>query len=543
MGRILPFARNAQQVRELAGRQLVKGDLLSALELLRVSLEKAPQDNETVLAMARLYAQMQCWALSNSAYFSIAHEEACRAECFYGMGCNYYEMRSYTTARDCLIMALQTDPDADFVPDIVELLDITEEAKRDDDDLGAERMQHRMTRVMRAMDAGQARLGARQLRRMLPLDSRNGMLLSLQTFALLAAGDAKEALDAARSAYRKDRHDVRILCAMASALHANNSPAAAHSFLRRAQSEAPDDGSRQLVCHTACEIDAHAFVVDMLMEAEQEQPYADHMLHMLATALHNTGACEEAVRRWQLLKRIHPMDTVAAFRLRGATLKELPPLLPYTRQVPLSEMLHRLETLRGWTHEGQAALQARWQNDNALESLVSWGLACEEPGIANAMCSLLSSLGGAKAESLLRGLLCSPEASASLKETALASLSSMQAPLPLYAIMNDRLTLVNVSRVADESRHEPDRLQSLCRRVERRLAGFGDINGPLLRSICTLALANQKQQPVSILTHAAVLAYSAIARIPFSSSVPVAGRRKAARLAQHIIREVQHALH
>lgn len=401
MGRLLPFARSAEEVRGLANRQQAHGNPVKAIELLRLSLAKAPEDKDTLLAMAETYASIGCWTLSNSAYFSLIQDEEYAAASFYNLGVNFSTMQVDSLAHDCLVLSIQNDPEGEHVPDAVELLDSIDEAHSITDPLET-RIQSRMERVLTAMDAGNAQLATRLVRRVLSIDKHNSGVHSIHSYALLASGDAMGALKAARKAYKLDREDVRALCAMASALHASQSMEASRKYLERALAliEQPDDA--QLVCQTACESGQHDVVVTLLQRVEHNVPYSDEVLYPLAVALYNCGETEEALRRWRLMRRIDPMDTVVSYWLDMVEEGNFPGTIPYLRQVPLSEILLRLENLRIWVHEGNDKLKQRWRESDAMEALVRWGLTCGEQGIPQAMCSILTSIGDEKA----KGVLC-----------------------------------------------------------------------------------------------------------------------------------------
>lgn len=541
MGRVLPFSKSAEEVRILASRNQEQGNLLTAIELLRVSLRKSPSDPETLLAIAETYAAMQCWTQSNSAYFALAAKEGYEAASFYGMGMNFYSMQSYGTAHDCFVLSLQKDPDAVFAPDVVDILDAIEESGMEatPSQLVA---QKRMDRVLDAMDRGKARLASRGIRRVLPLDKKGGSIRSLQAFALLAAEEPRQALEAARKAYRADKTDIRSVCAMASALKAVGSMDAATAFLARAQALIQRSDDLYLVCQTACEMGDHAFVATELLKAEGRMPYAEDLLHPLATALYNTGEREEAMRRWRILRRIDPMDAVAEYRLRMAEEEKLPDELSYARQLPLSEMLVRLDTLRVWVHDGPEMMRAKWYADDDMMALIQWGIASGEPGIPQAMCGVLTTLGGEKAQALLRNILCDVKAADNVKHSALAALYATGSTGPFYAVMNERVTLVHVSKPeGGEEEQAQARVQAILRHAYRWL---DPPNGRLDAAYEVIAgIASRLDAPLDAggKAKAVVLAYCGLTgeMSPFSTTYKK--HRKIARFARQIMKETDYA--
>ncbi|MDL2317540.1 hypothetical protein LJC74_00410 [Eubacteriales bacterium OttesenSCG-928-A19] len=537
MGRVLPFERSADELRALASRQLDHGQPLKSVELLRMSLAREPRDARTLQMLAEAYASMGCWPLSNEAFGRLLDDETYAAEAFYGMGENYLAMRQYGAAHDCFTLSLQRDPDAAFAGDAVDHLESIEEAEqaRTPHDV---RLQRRMDRVLRAMDRGNARLAARLIRRVLPLDSRSSGIRSMQAYALLSSGEPKAALKAARRALRHNPRDIRALSAMASALKANRSIKAARAFLYRAETliDKPDDA--QLVCQTACEIGEHDFVVSMLGGMEKHMPQSDSVLHVLAAALHNTGQTEEAVMRWRLLRRIDTLDTVASYYLRLYDAGTLPDQIPYLRQVPLSEMLHRMQQLRGWVQSGAERLQSRFDEDEALEAIIRWGLTTGESGIPKAMCGILSTLRGPRVEAMLRDVLLREEPNEAVKQSALMALHTVGAKGPFHAIMDGRVTLVHVSRVEDRKKDsEAGMLARLVAGWLRPYAGLVEAERVQLMCEASVRLGGGLKQAMK--ARAVVVAHCHMTGVipPFSSTY--AQRRKVDRLAARIIREVQ----
>lgn len=536
-GHVLPFDRSAAELRQLAQRQLEQGQALKAVELLRLSLEKAPDDPETIFTIAETYASMGCLSLSNSAFFSLTENEEYAPHSFYGMGANYYAMQMFGAAHDCLVMALQKLPDASFVGEAVDMLDAIDDMRRVPD-LDEDRLQKRMERVLAAMDEGRAKLAVRQLRRVSALDRRSSGIQSLQAFANLAAGDADGAMKAARRALMADNRDIRALCAVASACHAKNSRETARKYLQKAETliEQPDDA--QLVCQTACEIGEHAFAAALLERIESRMPYAEDVLHPLALALYNAGKTDEAMRCWRLLRRINPMDSIAEYRLHLVEVGKPPAEIAYTSDVPLSEVLERLERLRKWVHKGPEAFTQQWNESNAMECLLRWGIASAEPGVPQAMCGVLTTLGDERAQSILKDVLCNANATEAVKQSALAALYSLGQNGPFYAVMDDRLTLVHVSR--SEKTTQAERSEAQRKIWEAACAWMHDGADAAAReklqrlSAAAVVLAPDIENGLK--ARAVVLAYCTLRGIqaPFSSTF--SKHRKAERLAARLIK-------
>lgn len=536
-GRVLPFDRSAEQVRSFANRRQAQGDPLKALELFQLSLQRDAQRPETQLDIARTYASMGCWTLSNEAYFPLLETEGFVGEAFFGMGGNFFSMQLYAAAHDCYLLALQKDPEAYFASDAVEMLDAIDEASRP---LGAaeQKIRRRMGRVLEAMNRERASLAVRQIRRVLPLERRNGGVHALRAFALRVCGDNEQALAAARMAYKLSPRDVRCLCAMASALSGCGSKDAAMSYLSRAADQAALVDDLRFVIQTACEINEHAFVLSLLLPMEKQTPHQEELLHLCATASHNLGDTEGAVRRWRMLRYINPMDSIAAFRLEQAEQHALEPMLSYRLKVPIPETLQRLDALRVMVQEGNDALRTQWRQNDRLEYLIRWGLYCDDFGIPQVMCGVLATLGDEKARHLLKSLLCNKNATESVKQSALASLFRSGEKGPFYALMDDRMTLVHVSRAkaregetaGREARFLADQAALWLEEITPREQGE-------LRRISRLALQSTIKLSDAQKARAVAWAFSMKTGKPCLFSSTFANHRKIKRLAARLIRE------
>lgn len=539
-GQILPFARSTEEIRLLAERRHAQGDYVAALELLRICSQRA-YEPQTALATARAYAAIQCWEKAVAAYALLTDDADYAAEGFFGLGACYYAVQLYPAACDCLTLAFQMDAEAEFVPDAMEMLESMEmemDTEAMPPDPIEKKLQKRVDRAIRALDRERGALAVRQMRRALSVDRRSSGLWSLLAFAHLAEGSNQEALVAARKAVRcHGKQDIRALCALASALGACGSKEAADAYLRRAAEQVQTADDQRLLAQTACEMGAHGFVLSLLLPEESIAPFGETLLHTLASAFYNTGKREEALMRWRLLLRISPDDAVAEYRLRVAESEAPPQTVGYGNQLPLTETLIRLDQLRIWVHEGPDALLVRWQQDIALENLLRWGLSCEEPGVRQAICGVLVSLGDMRAQHMLRALLCDAAVPEDAKQSALTALFQMDAQPPFYAMMDDRLTMVHVSRVQPQQEARREQAGSLLRQAVRLLGAVDALEKESLARLCEKAGEAAGTFRERHRAQAAVLAHCMLEGRPCPLEITHTARRKVERLARHLVRE------
>lgn len=484
MGKMVPFTRSPEYLRRLALKQRGQGRPIRALELLRLSQAKAWDDAKTKMVLAETYANIHCPMLSNQALFSLLENETFAADSFFCAGRNFLAMRMDDAAKDCFMMYLQKSPHGLHA---VEAVDLLEMIGHDDSHKVSmeERVNARINRVLSSLDNGKPQLAVRQIRRALALDHNNSGVHAFLSFALLGSGDTKGALAAARKAMRCSKQDIRALCAMAVSLKSANMKDASRSFLMRATKHIEDGDDAQVVCQTACEMGEHKSVQLMLKELEHQAPYAVDLLHLLATASHNAGDKEEAKQCWRLIIRINPMDSIAKYRQQLAEQDLLENEISYARQVPIRETMKRLSTLRTWVQEGIDALMSRWQESSELELLLRWGLSSEEHDIPQAMMGILSMLADKRSEQILHDLLFDISISNEVKHHALATLCVIGMKGPFFAIINNRLTLVHVTKMQNGS--DDDYVTSLYEEVHKRFESLTEQDMVKMRALCHIA--------------------------------------------------------
>ena len=537
MGQLLPFAQSAQTLRRFAGKHTAQGNDLQAVELLRLSMQRGAADDETALSLAEAYASLQCYTLSNRVLIPRISSPEVGERCLFGAACNMMSLGMTECARDCAVMYLHDYPDGDWAPDAVEIVEACEEPEEKLPD-AQERVEKRVQRALNALNEDKPGLAVRLLGRALTVGRRDSGVHSLLAFALLARGDAKGAVSAARQALRLAKGDLRAQCAMAAALYAVGTKNAARSFLDRAASAVRDEDEAMLVCHTACEMDAPEVVVSVLRETENDAPYSDELLHLMACAYYNAGNREEATRRWKLIRRVNPADAVAEYRLRLCEEGTLPEKLPYTCRLPLTETLRRLGTLRRMVEEGIDSLQARLDGDapdDGLEALLQWALASDEPGVANAAVRVLLAFHGPRAQALLQGVLADISADDSLKHEALAALCVMSAKGPFYVVIGGRMSIVHVSRMNEKKNaaHGSAFFNAACKRAGAET----DAEKRILRALCEKSAHLRGIENETVRRQVVALAYRMTAG-QGGVTLRAPQKRRMERLARRLMREV-----
>lgn len=444
-GQVLPFARSANELRTRAQSQRKGKQWLEAAELLRRAMEKEPDNERVLLDLAKTYTEIGCAALSNRLLLRVLRNNPDNKECFYEMGCNYYNMQAWAQAHDCLSMYLRACPLGKYrkeANDMILFLYIQQNS----------RVERRIQRATQAYEAGKHTLAARLMRRTFAVSPLNGDAHAVAAFLQLSDGNAESALGLARHAVRLDRHNTRALCAMVVALHQLGSTPAAEKYLARAIRAAETEPERVMVVHTACEVSAYQQALNVLLTLSSEHPLEPTLTHLLAVCYCQVGRLKEALPLWARMRRMDPDDTVSDYcfeSLRAAIARDEQFLPSHSRQVPMEETLRRLARIRALADGDVDTLQHAWANREEIRKLVSWGLSQPEPRIRKVMLGLLRVAGDENARWILRDTLLSPDHPDEFKQLILELLFEMGDPGPHYVANNQGFSTAFV-QAADE---------------------------------------------------------------------------------------------
>ncbi|MCL2544337.1 MAG: hypothetical protein FWE77_00305 [Clostridia bacterium] len=484
---LVPFARDAGFLRARARDHLRAGRMLEALDLYRMIAGREPGDAQGQMELAALYSDMCAYELSNRLLFAQAQRGEHRAACFFALGRNFCAMQDARRAQDCLLTALRLEPGGYFAEEAEALLDGLDEAVAPGP--GAGRVDKAIRRGMQALETGRPDSAARWIGYALRKRGEDADTLTLLCFAHLNAGRPREGLRAARRAYRRDRHSVYALCAMASALFALDSPALCAKFLREAEAEAEYAQEIALLCQTACEVGAHDMALSLLRVVQAERPYVPSLLHMLAAACWNTGQARPAMRHWATLRRLDPGDLAAGVLYERAKKRvaqgegdaQKPPLpedqCAYGAELPPEDAIEKLLEVQQALRKGPEALQARFDEDAGFAAILAWGLTVRDENDATrgAMLSLLGSLQGERANRMLLALLTDTDQSEQIKREAIGLLTSRGLCGPHYMESGGRVLRVMGRALSLQAALPPNCERILQAAVDRLTPRYGDV--------------------------------------------------------------------
>ena len=454
MGQVVSFARTPAYLQKLGTRLHHEGKWIRAVEILRVALEKAPDDVQIRFELAKVYSEMYCPSLSNQILFSLFTEKTAAQEnikktgqeepqidSFLYAARNFAMMHKNELAKDCLsVYAAQK---AYGLHNLEAGLLFGDRETQEKELKGRQAYIHR--RIERAavfLGEGKIELAYRQIRRAMKLDPQNGNTYEVLTYILLSIEDYQGAYKAAKNMVRYVGEDISSLCTMALTLSSIGLRQEGKEHLLRASDMVEDHEDIQLVAQIAAEMQEHQHAAAMMKKLENDTPYSDRLLHLRAVACYHAGEIQEAKRCWNLLLRIDPMDSVAKYYAQQAEKEKPMEEVFYGRLLPFAEVSRRLSLLSQWVQQGVAGLQKKWDEEIEFEYILRWGLWCDDIEIARAVMGIARALKGKRIEHILRLLLCDALVASEIKQQALVALHAAGIAWPIYVVMQDRLSLI-----------------------------------------------------------------------------------------------------
>ena len=417
--KLVSFDRSAAYMHHRAMMNRRDNNLVDALELMRRAVEASPENREYKLDLAELYCDIGCHAQSSRLLLDLLAEENPPSECYYALAINQLGMNDVTGAAASLNRYRDREPEGERLEDVQQLsaeIDLYTSVSRP-----ASRRLFRAQRIAdRACDAlkeEEADKACRLFERSLKLASEQYEMRALYALALLTAGDRDAARAQAKAACEGYPPSVRALCVSAQVHAMLGERAEAEALIARAEAERPQGQELRLLLYALGEMRMDAQVAEYARLALQETPYDRALLHMRAVALKRTGAQDDQVAPfWARILRIDPEDSVAQFYVDVASRNELDRwTLDYAYQVPRGEFAARLRALMEDIGKGYESIQAAWATDGAFRSRVRWAVEADEARMGRVAMTVLATVEGDEAQSLLRALLFNPEIAPELK--------------------------------------------------------------------------------------------------------------------------------
>lgn len=451
-GRILPFEITGERYFRRALSKAENNNLLGACASYQLALFNEPDHADYILGYAEMLTGMGRFDDSNRVLLCFFPDKRSRpAECYFGMGCNFYGLMEYDAARASLERYLHADPEGSLIYDAYDMLDALDEYGDGNLEDLSELQKRRV--LERARDLlSEARFDEASEILQSELKERPGHVaaqcdLALTWYCMGEKNKAKKELDAVLAA---QPDNVQAHCTRALFLQGVDDMAAAREeaeTIMRLSIEDPDDLHRASL--TMMELGEYAHAQTILQTMSQYAPYDTGVLHRLGVCAYALEDYNRAAHYYDTLLRINALDSIARYYRRlcrktaggGRKRREL----PAQYQVPMDEVVQRVRKLNAFIGKPIESQRAEWRLGGEMMDLIQWCLTLGDDTVRQAALNLVASFGDIWSERILRDFALRREPGEEIKHKALGLLKHIGAKEPYLTYIGDNMLESHVS--------------------------------------------------------------------------------------------------
>ena len=489
--KVLTFPQNSDFYRRRAKKAVESQDFVSALRHLRRALEDDPDNVETIMDLADIYARMGLYERSNLELQLIFHRPDLPPDILYAMGANYLAMGDYDQAEVMLRAYQMADDDGAYMQQANDSLVFISQCEYDtpeDRELDILSMDGKA-----ALDAGDYDHAISCLTEVLERDPGTNFDRNNLAVAYYCVGDMENAWAHENIVLKDSPMDVAGRCnaSMFCLWEGKEKEAKAHlSALRLHLIEELDDLYKY--CLALADLNMDEELKLALSKILLLCPYDPSMLWLLGVNQYRFGEFSAAMRTFELLLLTEPAHIMAEEAMALCKTAEAgeTPAAPMRYAFDLSrkqdkEVEVTLERLRKCSVEDiRAALE-----DKETYALVRAALYGDDRMLGSAV-MLLGYAGGKAAERLLRELLLSPTHNSMIKRAVLETLQDMGADEPYYCLNDGKLTQMQAKRIEMTDKMPPESYLELLRDVcEHMTVRFPDRSEAAVEQVTGLWVA------------------------------------------------------
>lgn len=468
-GRVLPFKGTGAHYFRQALSKADSNDLPGACASYQMALRLEPDNPEYILGMAEMLTGMGRFDDSNRVLLKYFPEEKARpAECYFGMGCNFYGLMEYANARNALERYLDLEPEGAFMYDAYDMLDALDEyaAGEGMSEVTALQKEEALEKARQLMAAGELEKAEDLLQK--EVKARPGHMAARCDLALVwyCRQEKKQAEEELEQVLQEEPGHVQARCTRALLRQSTRDMQGAMAdaqVLRDQDIEDMDDLHRASL--TLMELGDFAGAQPFLRKMAQRAPYDTGILHRQGICAYALEDYERAAHYYDLLAKIDRTDTIARYyrRLckRTAAGGKKHQGLPLHYQVPMDEVVQRVRTLNNYIRKSKEAQQAEWGPEGELTGLAQWCLTLGEDDIRQAALHLIASFGDVWSERILRDFALRREPDEEIKRKALGLLKHIGAKEPYLTYIGGQMMESRVSLLPGL----PDNLPAAYREV------------------------------------------------------------------------------
>ena len=451
-GRVLPFQKSGEMYFRQALAKADNHDLPGACASYQLALFQEPENPDYILGLAEMLTGMGRFDDSNRVLFSCLPSHRKRpAECYFGMGCNFYGLMEYANAQSALERYLDMDPEGAFIYDAYDMLDALEEYREGSvSEVTALQKTRSLEKARQLVGESRFKEAAAILEK--ELEDRPDHVEARCDLALVryCMQDKQSAMAELDRVIEKAPGNVQAHCTKALFLQGENDIEGAlreAEILRGLSIEEGEDLHRASL--TLMELEDFKGAQQLLHKMAQIMPYDTGILHRLGVCAYALEDYAKAASYYDTLAKIDRMDTIARYyrHLCRKTAKgeKKRQGLPVYYQVPLDEVVQRVRGLNGFIGKPKEAQQAEWYPGGETMSLLRWHLTLGEYDVRLAALNLIASFGDIWSERILRSFALRREPDEEIKRSTLGLLKRMNAQEPYLLYIDGQMMESHVS--------------------------------------------------------------------------------------------------
>ena len=468
--KVLLFPQNGDFYRRRAQKAIEAQDFVSALRHLHRAREEEPDNVETILDLADLYARMGLYERSNLELQLIFHRPDLPPDILYAMGANYLAMGDYDQAEIMLRAYTMADDDGEFMQQANDSLVFISQCEYDtpeDRELDILSMDGKA-----ALDAGDYDHAIDCLTHVLERDPGMNFDRNNLAVAYYCVGDMENAWAHVNIVLRETPLDVSGRCnaSMFCLYEGKQEEAKAHlSALRLNLIEELDDLYKY--CLALADLNMDEELKLALSKILLLCPYDPSMLWLLGVNQYRFGEYAAAIRTFELLLLTEPGHILAADAMKLAKAAEnqanadTPGDFVTAGVTPAKTMSYSFDFSREQDKRVERTLETLRKSSieeirDALKDRETYYLVRAalygDDRLLGATVMLLGYAGGKEAERLLRELLLSPTHNSMIKRAVLETLQDLGADEPYYCLNDGKLTQMQAKRIEMTDKLPPE---------------------------------------------------------------------------------------
>lgn len=445
-GAALPFDQPSEFYYRRAIKYLDKYEYEKAVANIRKAIDKNSSNVDYILELAGILSDIEHFDDSNELLFMLLQEsDEPIAECYYGIGCNFFWLNDHKKASSCLLKYLKLSPDGTFVEDASIILENIENEVYVDNPIATWRSFLYEGNSKKAIDE-LSKLSDDSLIDYVFI--RNNL-----TVAYLLDSQLEEAEDCCNKVLSIEPDNVQGICNMALIKSRLGNKEKAKEYVEQVMEQEEvhtnkehDVNNLLKISVALCELDMHEEAINIFSLILEEHPYDSHALHFNAIALFNTGLYEEALQNLITISIFCPDNSINNWYIQlvkdtiaGTSDTDY---LPYENQVSTKCIYKRINRINDILESN--LIDNPWENGEFRE-LVLWAFNIKDDKLKSSMITLIAKYAGDEASKILFSKLCSRYVSDEVKHKILIKLKEIDAKEPYVAILDGSIVEINVN--------------------------------------------------------------------------------------------------